>query len=172
MEKKRFGLSRSFSLTGVLLIVFLACSCSAPRVVVLKDPLSAAEHIDLGVIYEQKNMLDLARKEYLKAAEKEDTWWLPLFNLGNLSYLKRDLTAAERYYRRALALDSSNTDVMNNLANLLCDTGHESEAFDLIKKALCLKRKPEYLDTYMRLLESIEQEDTDDQRLEVPGSGT
>lgn len=172
MEKERLGLSRYLSLTGVFFIALCACSCAVPRVVIIEDPLSAAEHNDLGVIYEQKNLPDLARNEYLKAAGKKDTWWLPLFNLGNLCYAQGDFTDAEQYYRRALALDSTNTDAMNNLANLLCDIGKESEAFDLIKEALCLKRKPEYLDTYRRLLEGIDQENAGKQDMEDKKSGT
>ncbi len=123
-----------------------------PRVVVLKDPLTATEHNDLGVAYERKGLYDLARKEYLLAAEKEPTWDLPLFNLGNLSYGRSDLVSAEGYYRRALALDGNNPDVMNNLANLLHDISLDHEASLLISRALEIECRPEYLDTYKKIM--------------------
>ena len=129
------------------IVVCALTACSMPRIVVLHDPLSAKEHIDLGVIYEQKGMLDLAEKEYLKAVDKQSTWAIPYFNLGNVAYKRHDLKAAEGYYRKALKLDDQNPDVMNNLASLLHETGRDNEARTLIEKALSLQRKDEYLDT-------------------------
>jgi len=143
----------------VLLAALFICSCSTPRLVIMKDPLNSAEHNDLGLIYEQKGMFDLAQKEYLKAAEKDGSWALPLFNLGNLSYGRGDLPAAEQYYRRALALDDTNTDVMNNLANVLHELGRNSEAAELISKALSRERRPEYLDTYEKIVGAPAEED-------------
>ena len=129
------------------ILVFALSACSMPRIVVLHDPLSAKEHIDLGVIYEQKGMLDLAEKEYLKAVDKQSNWAIPYFNLGNLAYKRKDLKAAEGYYRKALKLDDQNPDIMNNLASLLHETGRDDEARTLIEKALSLQLKDEYLDT-------------------------
>ncbi len=152
MEKEGLCISRHPSLIGMLFLALFVSSCSAPRIIILKDPLTATEHNDLGVVYEQKGMLDLAEKEYFKALEKENDWWLPYFNLGNLFYKKGDLMIAEIYYRRALDYDSTNTDIMNNLANLLHERSRETEAVELITKALCAERKPEYLDTYRKLM--------------------
>ncbi len=129
------------------IVVFALAACSMPRIVVLHDPLSAKEHIDLGVIYEQKGMLDLAEKEYLKAVDKQSNWAIPYFNLGNLAYKRKDLRGAEGYYRKALTLDNQNPDIMNNLASLLHQTGRDDEAGTLIDKALSLQLKDEYLDT-------------------------
>jgi Flp pilus assembly protein TadD len=122
-----------------------------PRVVILKDPLTAGEHVDLGVAYERKGMLDLAEKEYLKAAEKQDGWAVPYFNLGNIAYGKNDMKAAEKYYRKALELDELNPDIMNNLASLLHDMGRNEEAVVLIEKALVIKQKKEYLETKQKI---------------------
>jgi Flp pilus assembly protein TadD len=129
------------------ILVFALSACSMPRIVVLHDPLSAKEHIDLGVIYEQRGMLDLAEKEYLKAVDKQSNWAIPYFNLGNLAYKRKDLRGAEGYYRKALTLDNQNPDIMNNLASLLHETGRDDEARTLIDKALSLQQKSEYLDT-------------------------
>ena len=152
MAEKRFPLSRHLSLTGaILVLLMLACSCALPKIIVFEDPLTAKEHNDLGLAYEQKGMWDLAEKEYLKAAEKQKDWHVPPFNLGNLSYRQKDLERAEKYYRRALDLDRDNPDTMNNLANLLFEKGSPEEAKQLIERALSLQPKPEYLDTYRRI---------------------
>ncbi len=132
-------------------IVLVLTACSMPRIVVMNDPLSAKEHIDLGLAYEHKGMLDLAEKEYLKAADKQDTWAVPYFNLGNIAYREKDLKAAEKYYRKALELDKQNPDIMNNLANLLHDMGRNEEAMALIDKALVIQHKAEYLDTKQKI---------------------
>ena len=48
-----------------LLSLLLAGGCSRiPRIIVLSDPLTAAEHVELGVAYERKGEVDLARREY------------------------------------------------------------------------------------------------------------
>ncbi len=151
MEKEGLGIPRHTSLIGALFLVLFVSACSAPRIIIVKDPLTATEHNDLGVVYEQKGMLDLAEKEYFQALEKENDWWLPYFNLGNLFYKKGDLLVAEIYYRRALDYEGANADVMNNLANLLHERKRDAEAVELITKALFMERKPEYLDTYRKV---------------------
>jgi Flp pilus assembly protein TadD len=64
-------------MTALFALVLFACSCSTPRIVILKDPLSAKEHNDLGVAYEQKGMPGLAEEEYKKATEKQNNWVIP-----------------------------------------------------------------------------------------------
>jgi tetratricopeptide (TPR) repeat protein len=175
MEKARLRLShrhplKRASVCALLLIasctLLLTASCAMPRMVILRDPLTASEHNDLGVIYEQKGQLDLAEKEYLKAVQRDGKWYLPLFNLGNLYYSKSDLEKAEGFYRRALALDSTNPDVMNNLACLLHDISLDHEAGELITKALSIERKPEYIDTYRKIMGYFPEEGEDS---DIPG---
>jgi Flp pilus assembly protein TadD len=146
MEEKRLCLPTRLALMPAVIFLVLT-ACSMPTVVIMNDPLSAQEHLDLGLAYEQKGMLDLAEKEYVMAADKQAAWALPYFNLGNIAYLKKDLKAAEKYYCKALELDKQNPDIMNNLATLLHDMGRSEEALELIDKALVLQHKPEYLDT-------------------------
>ncbi len=50
--------------------LILFSGCSLPRIIVLKDPLSPEEHLNLGVVYEKEGEFDNAIKEYLKAAKK------------------------------------------------------------------------------------------------------
>jgi Flp pilus assembly protein TadD len=153
MAEKRLRVSGYLPImTALFALVLFACSCSTPRIVILKDPLSAKEHNDLGVAYEQKGMPGLAEEEYKKATEKQNNWVIPSFNLGNLFYKQGDLKRAEGYYRKALAIDENNPDVLNNLANLLHEEGRREEAKDLIERALAIRKKEEYLDTYRRII--------------------
>lgn len=111
------------------------------------DALTAEEHNDLGVVYEEKNLRDLAGKEYLKAAEKRPDWAVPYFNLGNLSFGEKDLAASERFYKKALALRPDYPDCLNNLAWLCLEQKRYDEALLYVEKALSLDGKQEYLDT-------------------------
>ncbi len=148
MEKERLGLSARLPLKAFLPVLLLLWSCSMPRIVVLEDPLSASEHNELGVIYERGGDPVLARQEYLKAAKKDASWPVPLFNLGNLAYARGDPDRAAHFYRRCLALDGTDADVMNNLAHVLHELGEDTEALELIERALARERRAEYLDTY------------------------
>ena len=47
----------------------LLSSCSLPRIIVLEDPLTPEEHINLGVAYEKKGEADNAMKEYKEASK-------------------------------------------------------------------------------------------------------
>lgn len=134
-------------------LILILGGCGLPRVVVLNDPLSAAEHNDLGYAYERQGLSDLAAGEYTKAAEADKNWAMPRFNLGNLAYQRGDLKGAERHYRAALRCDAHHADVMNNLANVLADQGRRPEAEVMIARALDIERKPAYLDTYRRIMQ-------------------
>ncbi|MCK9273999.1 MAG: tetratricopeptide repeat protein [Syntrophales bacterium] len=122
-------------------------SCSLPQIVVLEDPLSAAEHNDLGVAYENKGKFGLAEKEYRKAVKQKDDWATPYLNLGNLYYRQGNFEKAEHSLRKALAIDPSDPDILNNLAHILFIQGRRMEAERFIKQALAIDPKPEYLDT-------------------------
>lgn len=150
MEEKRVRIPVRLALR-IALIIFVLTACSTPRIVILNDPLTAREHVDLGLAYEHKGLLDLAKKEYLKALDIQDTWEVPYFNLGNVAYSQKDLKNAETYYRQALNLDQQNPDIMNNLANLLHDMGRNEEAMVLIDKALAIHHKAQYIDTKQKI---------------------
>ncbi len=100
-----------------LLIVFcllvFSSSCAFPRIVVLDDPLTPEEHLNLGVAYEKKGELDSAIKEYELAAKKLPIAYL---YLGNAYFHKNKLDKAEAHYKRAIEKEASNADAYNNLA--------------------------------------------------------
>ncbi|WP_456393031.1 tetratricopeptide repeat protein [Persephonella sp.] len=138
------------------MVFFLFISgCSVPRIIVYEDPLSAEEHNDLGVAYEKKGKLQLAEKEYKKAADKKPDWDVPYFNLGNVYFKKGDYSLAEKYYKKALEKNPENTDAMNNLAYLYFIKGRLSEAYRLIKKAISINHKTEYIQTMKEIEEKI-----------------
>lgn len=131
--------------------VLFAVSCTLPRILILDDPLSAAQHNELGYIYEGQGKYDLAEKEYRRALEKQKGWAVPYFNLGNVHFKRGDLKGAETYYRKALERDPDNPDIMNNLAYVLSEQGKYEKAERWIDRALRLSPKSEYLDTQRRI---------------------
>jgi Tfp pilus assembly protein PilF len=93
--------------------MILLAGCTLPRIILLKDPLTPEEHLNLGVAYEKKGELDQAITEYRLAAKK-----LPLayLHLGNAYFQKNEWIEAERCYRKAIERDPRNADAHNNLA--------------------------------------------------------
>lgn len=134
------------------LIVFLiSFGCSFPRIIVLDDPLSPEEHLNLGVAYEKKGEFDSAIKEYVAASKAMPVAYV---YLGNVYFQKNEYDNAERHYRRAIKNDSRNADAHNNLAWLYY-TKRENlkEAEELALKAMELN--PLGKETYQDTLDKI-----------------
>lgn len=91
-------------------------ACSLPRITVLSDPLTAAEHNDLGVSYEASREWGRALAAYAEAAAKDRSWDQPLINEGNVHASMGDWKEASVSYRRALRRNPDNSEAMNNLA--------------------------------------------------------
>jgi Tfp pilus assembly protein PilF len=126
----------------------LLWGCSMPRIIILHDPLSAEEHNDLGVSYQERAEYDLAVREYERAAEMKKRWARPLINLGNVYASQADWSAAEKSYRQALRREPENAEAMNNLAWVLCRAGNTDAALVWANKAVASKAdEPAFLDT-------------------------
>jgi len=156
MKKAKFKISIK-NLNGFLYFVFLILvfeffsGCSIPRIVILDDPLTPEEHINLGVAYEKNGELDDALKEY-KLASKS----LPLAYLyiGNVYYQKKDFDEAESAYQKAIDKDPLNADAHNNLAWLYYTKKEKlDEAEALALKAIELN--PAKKDLYQDTLDKI-----------------
>ncbi len=118
---------------------------------IVKDPLSPEEHINLGVAYEKKGEYDLAIREY-KAASKNLS--IAFFYLGNACFKKGDYRETERYYKLSIQKNPEHADSFNNLAWLYYTEGiNLNEAERLVLKAIRLnpKRKKIYMDTLQKI---------------------
>ena len=115
MEKAHL---RSWRRVLPLLLVFLvAGGCSRiPRIIVLEDPLTTEEHLELGVAYERKGELDLARREYERALRKDRKFYRARVNLGNIFLAKKEYGKARASFLLALELRPGDAEATNNLA--------------------------------------------------------
>jgi len=125
--------------------------CSFPRVIILKDPLSPEEHLNLGVAYERQGNLEAAIREYELAAPQIPRAYL---YLGNSYFQKREWRKAEAYYRLAIQKEPRSADALNNLAWLYYTISENLlEAEELARRAIELN--PEKAEIYRDTLEKI-----------------
>ncbi len=150
-------MNKKLKLVFFFLVTFSSCvlfsGCTFPRIIVLKDPLSPVEHVNLGVAYEKKGEIDLALKEYKRAAKE-----LPIAYLyiGNVYYQKKDLDKAEKYFKKTIKKDPKNADAYNNLAWLYYTKGRNlEEAERLVLKAIELNSSK--VDIYSDTLSKIRE---------------
>jgi len=137
------------------LLMLLLASCAMPKIpqiIVIDDPLTAQQHNDLGVAYEEKGDFALAGKEYEKAIKKNRDWVIPYLNLGHLYYRQDKLDQAERALREGLRVKGDHPDLLNNLAWVLMEKGQYEQATALIDKAIAIEDKEEYRDTRKEIL--------------------
>jgi Tfp pilus assembly protein PilF len=101
----------------LLLLLLLAGGCArVPKIIVLSDPLTPAEHVELGVAYERKGELDLARREYESALKTDKTFYRARVNLGNIFLAKKEYGKAREQYLLALELRPGDAEATNNLS--------------------------------------------------------
>ena len=136
-------------ITYLLLTAYclLLLGCAFPRIIVLDDPLSPEEHLNLGVTYEKNGELDNALKEYQVASKKLPAAY---FYMGNIYFQKNEFDEAESCYEKAINKDSENADAHNNLAWLyFIERKNLDEAERLVSKAIELNpaKKNIYQDT-------------------------
>ena len=142
----------------LLILVLAACTMpKMPKIIVIDDPLTAQQHNDLGVAYEEKGDFALAGKEYEKAIKKNRDWVIPYLNLGHLYYRQDKLDQAERALREGLRVKGDHPDLLNNLAWVLMEKGHLENARTLIDKAIAIEDKEEYQDTRQEILERLKK---------------
>jgi tetratricopeptide (TPR) repeat protein len=132
------------------LVSLTVSSCAIPRIIVLHDPLSPEEHINLGLAYEKKGETKNALREYLQAAKDDPVAYV---YLGNICYSVGAFAEAEGYYRKAIEKKPDLADAYNNLAWLLYTRRRNpEEALTLAQKAVKLKPSDSsYVDTLNRI---------------------
>jgi len=126
-----------------------------PRIVVLTDPLTPQEHLQLGLLREAEGRWEEAVDEYktalsgresLAVQERSEAWGA----LGNAHRLAGNRSAAARAYRKSLQLRPDNAPILNNLAHLYLEGGSRlGEADLLVRQAMALDpaRRAVYLVT-------------------------
>ena len=139
---------------AVALILLVGLNgCATWRSLRATDPLSPSERLNLGVSYERDGELDLALREYERAATGT-TESLALTYQGNIYSIRNNHTIAKRKYRAALKVDPDNVVALNNLAWLLVREGRSlDEAESLIRHAL--EQHPEPREPYENTLQTI-----------------
>jgi len=140
-----------------VLLMLLVAGCALPKIVILDDPLTAQQHNDLGVAYEEKGDFALAEKEYEKALKKNRDWVIPYLNLGHLYYRQEQLDRAEHILREGLRARGDHPDLLNNLAWVLMEKGRLEHAQYLVDKAIAIEDKEEYRDTRREILERMKE---------------
>lgn len=102
----------------------------------------------LPVDAEERDVLDAANglervkhneaaiKAYQAVAARWPQNWAAYFGLGNVQYAQTDYSAAERAYRKALAIAPDQADIWNNLAYALAAQGRKTDAIEAARKAV------------------------------------
>jgi Tfp pilus assembly protein PilF len=122
--------------------------------VFLNDPLSADEHVRLGVAYEERGEWDRAIAEYEAALKIDRRQIQALVNMGNVYTQQHRYPEAERYFQKALELNPAHSMANNNMAWILIAQGFRlNEAERLIQRAIDSDpgRLPVFLDTRAHL---------------------
>ena len=135
------------------IIVIGLAGCVLPRARPATDALTPAEHLQLGVAYEQAGELDLAMREYERAATGPERS-RALTCQGNIHSARGRSPEAEASYRAALEANPDNPVALNNLAWLLAQENRAlDEAERLVRRALVLGAEPRQI--YEHTLENI-----------------
>jgi tetratricopeptide (TPR) repeat protein len=130
--------------------------CSMPKIVILHDPLTPEEHLQLGISYEKKGLFEEAKRHYEEASKKDVRG---LLFLGNLYLNIGEYDRAEELYRETIKRDDKISDAYNNLAWLYYLKAEKiDEAENLIRKAMEIEKdNPEKLKTFQDTFEKIQK---------------
>ncbi|GAB6077609.1 tetratricopeptide repeat protein [Hydrogenobaculum acidophilum] len=123
----------------LLSLAFTMMLSSCSYIVIVHDPLSAKEHVELGYTYEKQKDYKDAIYQYKMAIKKDSNYDLAYFNLGNVFFKEKKYDDAIKCYKKAIKINPKNTDALNNLAYTYYKLGDFKKAKFYILKALKLK---------------------------------
>jgi hypothetical protein len=83
----------------------------------------------LGMLYGESGEFDKSAEAYQRVLEIEPTRSSAWMGLGNIAWLRDDLTEAQRFYRVALEHDNQNYEALVNLGNVCEALGEKQEAY-------------------------------------------
>lgn len=127
-----------------------------PSIAVLHDPLTPQEHLQLGLSYEKKGLIEDAIKHYEEASKEDAKGFL---FLGNLYLNQNNYDKAEEYYKKAIRKNDKLADAYNNLAWVYClQRKNLDEAEELVKKAIEIeKNNADKVKIYEDTIEKIQK---------------
>ncbi len=153
------SLSHPIKRTLLPLLTVLFTACSGHGIYVVHDPLSAGEHNDLAVAYEERGEYDLAIDHLNRAIRKD--FGNPLFftNRGNVLLKRGDEESALEDFEKAIEIDPDYLDAINNLCFVRASRGGSLYSCpELIREQLEKRRELpwQFLDTAGLVLESMD----------------
>jgi len=133
---------RFSTLFVIILLVLTACVSSQQT---QKDQENirarARAHTDLGAAYYQQNKLDVALEEFSLAAEIDPTFGFAFNGLGLVNAALKQDEVASQNFKKAIALEPTNSEAHNNYGNFLCARGSYDES---VKEYLLAVKNPLY----------------------------
>lgn len=98
----------------------------------------AGRYIKTVVGLEQANRWQAAQKAYRTALSRWPDNLIALIGLGNTSYQLKDMNEAEKSFRLAIQHHPNSAAAMNNLAQVLLESGKTTEAKSFAQKAVLI----------------------------------
>jgi len=111
---------------------------------------------DLGVVLEQKNRIEEAKKNYEKAISSSPDYHLPYYNLARI-YQNENQNKAIDYCKKAIEIDENYKDAYNLWGNILLAQNKTDEARE--KYQQCIKIDKYYESAYYNIAFSYLYED-------------
>ena len=140
-QKVKLHIDKRLCLIFIASFIISGCGYLPINVLLMKDPLTAEEHNDLGVAYENEGKYELAIREYKAAVKKNNELVVPLVNIGNVYLKQKNYSEAEKYYEMALRKDPYSLEAANNLASLYLIVGKEyQKALAILTSAVAFNK--------------------------------
>jgi len=96
----------------------------------------SAANLDLGIAYLKQGDYNKAL-EKLEKARKADPVYSPIYNVLGLLYQQlNEFKQAEKFFKKAISLNSNDSSTLNNYGNFLCQQGRIEEAENTFLRAV------------------------------------